>query len=127
MAVLTIAKNTAQEYVLPHVATVTVAIQDLDSSKSGRNQAGVFFRDRIRGGANSPRKLQVTFMPMTGNELSTLLKKIGEASFLLTYPDPYEGHDREARFYVGDRTTPMIDYTANAPRWGGLSVNFVEF
>ncbi|MBR2680487.1 MAG: hypothetical protein IKE23_07005 [Exiguobacterium sp.] len=123
MAVLTV-DNTP----LTKVGSVMVNVTDLDSSESGRNQSGYFFRDRVRGGSTSPRKIEVAFLPMTWAEISAVLQLIGGASMSLRYPDPYTGAYRTATVYVGDRKAPILDVdSTDVPRWSGLTVNFIEY
>lgn len=104
-----------------------VTLNDVDGESTGRNQKGVMFRDRIRGGASAVRTVDVTFPPLLGAELSLTLHALEESTFLLEYPDPLDGARREATFYVGDRTMPV--YTTSFDEdvlWTSMSVTFIE-
>lgn len=111
---------------LPEPAELTVDVQDVDY-ESGRNQTGYMFRDRVRGGANSPRKIEVKFPPLTMEEVSTVLQAVSGASMYLTYPDPYAGHFRTANVYVGDRKAPLYWRKGSDYLWKDVAFNFVEY
>ena len=104
--------------------TLTWDIYDLDSEESGRNQLGEMFRDRV----TVKRKLTCTWSPMEPDEMSRLLKAMGDVFFTLRYPDAYDGTYREGTFYVGDRSTPLYVWNNEKKKylWEGLSANFIE-
>ena len=111
---------------LPEPAEFSVSVQDVDY-ESGRNQTGYMFRDRVRGGANAPRKIEVKFPPLTMEEVSTVLQAVSGASMYLTYPDPYAGHFRTANVYVGDRKAPLYWRNGNKYMWTDVAFNFIEY
>lgn len=96
-----------------------VNIMDLDGENTGRNLLGVMLRDRIR----VTRKLECEWGPLTSNEIKTILQSVSGTEFSVTYPDPLEGVTTK-KFYVGDRSTPAIDFSKNV--WQGLSMNLIE-
>lgn len=116
--------------------TMEVALQDLDASTTGRNQKGKMIRDRVVGGANAKRKINCGWNGLTQKEMSTLLQAMSGVSFDIRYPDPYTGHYETKRFYVGDRTAPVLHNSKtkdfgkssmnNEVMWTSLSANFVE-
>lgn len=114
-------------YNMPEPRKLSVALQDLDTSESGRNQSGYMFRDRVRGGATAARKISIEMMPLTNSEISELLVAIGPASFSVTYPDPYTGTNRTGTFYVGDRSVPVHNVTNGTPMWSSFSFDLIEF
>ena len=113
---------------LPEPIELKVEVSDLDSEESGRNQSGYMFRDRIRGGATSPRKVEVKFGSLSSAEASALLQAIGTVTGTLQYPDPYTGALRTGTFYCGNRSVPVLDRDASNGnvRWKELTVNFIE-
>lgn len=121
MATLTITKNNTQIH-LPEPESLSVGIQDLDSEKTGRNQKGNTFRDRIA----VKRKLTCTFLPMTDDEMKTVLQAMSEKFFEITYPDPMTGANRQMTAYVGDRTPPVMRIKNGRIAWGGMTISIVE-
>lgn len=113
---------------LPDPLEMSVSVQDVDY-ESGRNQTGYMFRDRVRGGANSPRKIECKFPPLNDTQVSILLQAVNGASMSLTYPDPYLGTNRTATVYVGDRKAPLYwkDPITGKWLWKDVAFNFVEF
>ena len=113
---------------LPEPVELSVEVSDLDSDGTGRNQSGYMFRDRVRGGATSPRKIQVKFGALSSAQTSTLLQAIGTTTGTLVYPDPYTGAMRSSTFYCGNRTAPVLDRNPadGAVRWKNITVNFIE-
>lgn len=106
---------------------VTVVISDLDGD-SKRNAVGKMHRDRIKGGANALRALNVEWGPMSTAEMKTILQACGAEEFSITYLDPYTGANRTATFYVGDRTAPVYSYNEKFKKiiWTGLTCSFIE-
>lgn len=111
---------------IPNPQEITVSVQDVDY-ESGRAQDGYMVRDRRRGGTKAVRKVECKFPPLSDADMSHLLKAIDDASFELSYPDPYVGAERSGKFYCGDRTAPMYTMINGVWQWESLSVNFVEF
>lgn len=111
---------------LPNPQEMSVSVQDVDY-ESGRNQSGYMFRDRVRGGANAPRKIEVKFPPLTMTQVKTVLQAVNGASMQVCYPDPYEGAYREGTFYVGDRKAPLYMKTSSGYLWTDLAFNFIEY
>ena len=111
----------------PKLQGFTVRLQDLDGANSSRTASGVMVRDRIVGGANAKRKLEVQWPAMRTPEVSKILKAISEPFFLVKYPDPYVGGYRIGAFYAGDRSLPAYGgATPEGMLWEGLEVNFIE-
>ena len=111
----------------PKLQGMTVRLQDLDGSNSTRTASGKMVRDRIVGGADAKRKIEVAWPAMTTADISTILQAISEPFFWVKYPDPYTGDFRISAFYAGDRTAPI--YNGESPEgilWEGLEVNFIE-
>lgn len=111
---------------LPEPQELSVSLQDVDY-ESGRNQSGYMFRDRVRGGADAPRKIEVKFPPLSGSQASTILQAVNGASMSLTYPDPYTNANRTATVYVGDRKAPVYWINGGNPMWVDLAFNFIEY
>lgn len=122
MATLEITKNNGTVIQLPEPGALTVGIQDLDSEKSGRNQKGEMFRDRIA----VKRKLTCTFLPMSGKDMKKVLQAVSDKFFTIEYPDPMTGTRKSITAYVGDRTTPVYVVKDGRPMWGEMTISIVE-
>lgn len=115
---------------LPIPDTMSVALQDIDGSETGRNQEGTMQRDRVAGGSGAKRKVNYTWKGLDNYQISRLLQSIGGVSMQLKYPDPYEGGYKTIKCYVGDRTAPVWRKGCSNTGeiiWESLSANFVEF
>ena len=111
----------------PKLQGMTVRLQDLDGSNSTRTASGKMVRDRIVGGADAKRKIEIEWPAMDTASISMILQAISEPFFILKYPDPYIGDWRTAVFYAGDRTAPIYNgATPDKILWEGLEVNFIE-
>ena len=103
--------------------SVSYILSDMDSSASGRNQAGLMFRDVVA----QKVKIQVDWGNLSETECATILTLIDEPFFYLRYPDAKMGAKRIMECYVGDRTTPMYRQDTDGEwKWQGLSVSFIE-
>lgn len=122
MATLKITKENGTVVNLPEPATLSVAIQDLDSDKSGRNQKGQMFRDRIA----VKRKISCAFLPLTNSEMKTVLQAVSDQFFTIEYPDPMTGSNRSMTAYVGDRTVPIFIIKDSKPMWDSVTLSIVE-
>jgi hypothetical protein len=99
-------------------------IADLDADTTGRNQEGELFRDRVA----VKRQLTCRWGPLREGPMSELLNAVADASFSLTYPDALTGTRRTGTFYVGNRSTPMLQaMDDNTWVWQGLQMSFIEF
>ena len=107
----------------PALEGMTVTLQDLDSESSTRTANGTMKRDRIVGGADAKRKIELEFPALTPAQASTLLQAISGVFFYVRYPDPYTGAFRTAQFYAGDRSAPV--YTADVN--GNVMWNRIRF
>lgn len=115
---------------VPQPSTLQVDLQDIDSSETGRNQAGKLIRDRVVGGANAKRKVSCTWRGLSMTDAATLLQAMSASKFSVYYPDPYTGSFQTKTMYVGDRSAPIFHNGANASNkivWESISANFVEF
>ena len=106
----------------------TVRLQDIDASTSGRTADGTMIRDRVVGGANAKRKLEIEWPAMDSATASALLHAIADTFFYVQYPDPYTGMTRVGYFYAGDREDPVysVNPTTGAVLWEGIKVNLIE-
>lgn len=90
---------------------------DIDSEGSVRNARGDMFRDRIA----IKRKIYLAWGPLEQNEISSILRAVGDVFFLVEYLDPELGQTTKT-MQVGDRSAPMLYEGA----WEGLSFNLIE-
>lgn len=105
-----------------------IGIQDIDG-ETARNAKGELLRDRIA----TKRKIDLEFPVMTQTEMRTLLNAVAPVFFDVTYQDPMgdptvNNGRVTKKFYVGDRTTPMLRYGNGSTdiRWEGVSFNLIE-
>ena len=106
----------------PKRGGLSISIQDLDASTTGRNQKGQLFRDRVA----VKRKISYSAPPLSKAEMSSLLQAITDQFFTLEYPDPQTGGRKKITAYCGDRTAPMYSYINGKYMWEGLTVDFIE-
>lgn len=128
MAIIRVGKERGKLAALPDPKSMKVLLQDVDSASTTRSADGTMLRDRIVGGANAKRKLELAWPPMRTSPMSTILQAIADEFFWVEYPDPYTGENRVAEFYAGDRSAPM--YNSNLHNqgvlWESLTVNLIE-
>ena len=110
----------------PKIGGMVVRLQDIDSGYTTRTASGKMLRDRVVGGANAKRKLDLEWPPLTGTDASTLLQAVSPVFFYVKYPDPYTNADRTAVFYVGDREAPVYQVINGTVRWEGIKFNLIE-
>lgn len=114
--------------ILPEPAKATFSVQDIDSSETGRNQAGTMMRDRV----DVKIKWQLTFPPLNRTMVANLLNAISAASFEFTYPDPFSATGTATKTcYVGDRTAPAYSTADDEsedgiPVWENVSFSVIE-
>lgn len=106
----------------PKRGGLSISIQDLDASTTGRNQKGELFRDRVA----VKRKISYSAPPLSKAEMSSLLQAITDQFFTLQYPDPQTGSTKSITVYCGDRTAPMYSCINGVYKWEGLTVDFIE-
>lgn len=106
----------------PKRGGLSISIQDLDASTTGRNQKGELFRDRVA----VKRKISYSAPPLSRIEMSSLLQAITDQFFTLEYPDPQTGSTKSITVYCGDRTAPMYSCINGVYKWEGLTVDFIE-
>lgn len=102
----------------------SVGVQSIDADSSGRNADGKMVRDVIA----EKVKLQVKWGALSPLEMSTILRNIQSAFFVIKYFDPTEGGMLSKTFYCGDRTSPTYSWHEKYKQnmWESLSVNFIE-
>ena len=122
MVTLKITKNNGAVVLLPEPGSLSVDIQDLDSGKSGRNQKGEMFRDRIA----VKRKLTCKFLPLTSDDMKKVLEAVSDKFFDIEYPDPMTGTRRTITAYVGDRSAPVYIIKDGVPMWDEMTLSIVE-
>ena len=107
----------------PTPASLEYTKSEMDASSSGRNQAGLMFRDVVA----SKVKLQVAWGKLDESQCSTILNMVDAPFFRIRYPDAYTGAKRTMECYVGDRQAPMYRMdTDGVWHWEGLSFSFIE-
>ncbi len=108
---------------LPDPASYDVQRSDLDSENTGRSEAGVLQRDRVRAGVY---KLSLTFR-VTKTDLKVITDALAPVSFSCTFFDPTTSSAPTKTMYAGDRRAKMIYYPATGETRWELSVDLIEF
>lgn len=127
MAIISVGATVGTLAALPDPSTFTVLLQDIDASTTTRSANGTMLRDRIVGGENAKRKLELAWPALRPEPAKRILQAIKDEFFWVRYPDPYSGEDRTAEFYAGDRTVPMYHYNLNGEiLWERIGVNLIE-
>ncbi len=122
MATLKITKSDGTVVNLPEPETLSVTVNDLDSDKSGRNQKGQMFRDRIA----VKRKISCAFLPLSSSDMKKVLQAVSDQFFTIEYPDPMTGSNRSMTAYVGDRAVPIYIIKDGKPMWDSVTLSIVE-
>jgi len=128
MSIIRVGKESGSLAALPDPKSMKVLMQDIDSAATTRSADGTMLRDRIVGGANAKRKIELVWPPLRTAPMSEILQAIADEFFWVEYPDPYTGTNRIAEFYAGDRSAPMYNSNLHGqgPLWENLTVNLIE-
>ena len=128
MAILMVGPTGSALTALPDPKVMSVLLQDIDAATTTRSANGTMLRDRICGGAYAKRKIEIEWPPVNSADASMILQAMQAEFFYLKYPDPYDGTDRIAQFYTGDRSVPMYNYnlSGNGILWEKIKVNLIE-
>lgn len=127
MAIISIGATPNSLVALPDPSALTVLLQDIDASTTTRSANGTMLRDRIVGGENAKRKLELAWPALRSEPAKQILQAIKDEFFWVKYPDPYTGEDRVAEFYAGDRSVPMYHYNLSGGiLWERIGFNLIE-
>ena len=129
MAILRIAKVGSDEFTaLPAPNKMKVIVQDIDSANTTRSASGMMQRDRVAGGADAKRKIELEWSGLRAVAVSEILQKIGDVFVQVEYPDTYTGETRIGVFYSGDREADMYSYNLydTGILWKSLKANLIE-
>ncbi|OUO74234.1 DUF6711 family protein [Anaeromassilibacillus sp. An250] len=102
--------------------SIQFALQDLSSENSGRDMAGTMHKDVVA----QKRSLNCKWGPMTMQDCAFLLKLVNKPTFDVTYPDLLDGKPETRKFYVGDRTVPILRIREDDVYVSSVSFNFIE-
>lgn len=105
---------------IPTPSDYKPSIQDI--SKAERNANGDMIIERIA----TKRKLELSWVHLSQEELQQLLQLVAPIFFTVSYPDPQDGSTRTGTFYCGDRSTGALDYRNGRVRWKDIKFNLVE-
>lgn len=104
----------------PKKCKILVSDQDLNSDTDANAE---LHRNRVA----IKRKISNEWGPLSWSEISTILTSIKDVFFNVKYPDPQTGKFETKRFYVGDRTAPILVIGEDGSiMWEGLAADFVE-
>lgn len=98
------------------------SLQDLSSENSGRDMNGIMHKDVVA----QKRSLNCKWGPMTMQDCAFLLKPVNSATFDVTYPDLLDGKPETRKFYVGDRTAPILRIRDGDGYVSSGSFHFIE-
>lgn len=101
---------------------VTILVQDLSSSDSGRNADGTAMIDFVA----AKRKIEVEWPAMNTADMKSVMQAMSAVTFEVTYIDPETGTENTITCYKGDRTVPVYWIIDGEVLWESLKVNFVE-
>lgn len=106
----------------PDPASFSVALQDIDSDNTTRDETGQMHRDRVRQGV---RKASGKWTFKTNADAQLLLNLVSPDAVTATMLDPQDGGQRTGTFYVGDRSCDLV-HTGLGLRWT-VSFDLVEY
>ena len=104
------------------VSGLKVDYEVIISEDSGRTAAGTMVMDIV----DKKTKLEVTFIPMAQERMSSLLKSIDSYIFDVQYLDPKTKAMRNIQVYIG---TPEIEYYVihdDKRTYNGFTLSFIE-
>lgn len=110
--------------ILPYIANngLKWSRNDVDGPNAGRSLDGLMHRDYIA----TKVRWDVTCIPLTSAQLSTVLSLIAPQSVTLEYTDPVTGVDVSGTFYSNNY--PATVFTSEGGGlWMGLVFPLIEF
>jgi len=112
----------------PKRGGLTVRLQDIDSGSTTRTADGTMIRDRVVGGDDAKRKLEIEWPPLNTLGAKEVLQAVKDVFFYVKYPDPYTGAFRTAQFYVGDREAPVYSADPGGTEilWESIKYDLIE-
>ena len=100
-----------------------VIILDLDDADvTTRTADGTLQRERVA----VKRQIEMSFPPLTMQQISGVLQQMKDVFFDFTYPDPMEGAVVTKRFYVGNRSAAVPFVKDGVIYWEGLEITLTE-
>lgn len=129
MAIIRIAAVGSEQFTaLPAPNKMKVIVQDIDSANTTRSASGLMQRDRVAGGADAKRKIELEWSGLNADAVREILQRIGDVFVQVEYPDTYTGETRKGIFYSGDREAEMYSYNlyGRGILWKSLRANLIE-
>lgn len=114
--------------VMPSPSALTVDLQDVDAATTTRTANGRMHRDRLLGGDQVVRKLELEWSYPDPETVQTVLNAVAGKFVYIRYFDPYTNAMRTGYFYSGDRSVKMYSYNLHGGgvRWESLKFNMIE-
>ena len=111
--------------ILPTPSEMSFTLQDYDSENSKRTISGKMTRDRIR--ANT-LKISVSFAPLFGDELKTIIDAVTPQFFNVQVLDPRTNSIQTLEMYCGDKSfdTLRVFVESGKVKYEGLSFSLIE-
>ena len=111
--------------ILPTPSGMSFTLQDYDSENSKRTISGKMTRDRIR--ANT-LKISVSFAPLFGDELKTIIDSVTPQFFNVQLLDPRTNSIQTLEMYCGDKSfdTLRVFVESGKVKYEGLSFSLIE-
>lgn len=94
---------------------------DVDGPNAGRDMTGTMHRDYL----GTKYRFDVTCIPLSSAQLSTILQAIAPQEVELTYTDPKTNTDKTGRFYSNNFPATMY-WSGKGGLWIGLAFPLIE-
>lgn len=95
-------------------------LEDISASDAGRTEDTVMNKKTI----GKVRKISLSWINVTLEDASTILKAVDNEYFEVCYLDTLTGLFETAEFYIGNRAAPL--YNAKLGVWSKISFNIIE-
>lgn len=128
MAILYVGETEDTLVAIPDPTSMTIRLQDIDASSTTRSANGTLLRDRVCGGENAKRKIDLKWANIRTGPAQVILQAIKDEFFYVKYFDPYSATERTAQFYAGDREMPVYTAAFDPTNYifESLNVNLIE-
>lgn len=110
--------------VMPIPSTYKVEIEDLSSEATGRTLDGIMHKDVVATKAS----IECSWKKLSWVDAAKLLGAIdGKSQIRLSYVDPRVPNSiLTGNFYVGKRSTPVLNLNDSERTWSDISFTFIQ-
>ena len=101
-----------------------VGIQDVSAPDSGRDLSGLMFKNTI----TQKRTISLEWAYPTPQETAAIINAfMASEYFSVTYWDPTDASAQQTRtFYLGDRSSPIQQWTEDSKLYTSVAFNIIE-